>query len=87
MLRQSLATCPDSTVLSLHVLLQVTKKFGKGGLSNRVYHKPYMLELLMALLFFGYAFAAVWYGVYVLASFCWIMAWTFVMISFGEYLF
>jgi hypothetical protein len=71
----------------MRVLLQVTKKFGTGGLSNRVYHKPYMLELLMALLFFGYAFAAVWYGVYVLASFCWIMAWTFVMISFGEYLF
>ncbi|WIA17795.1 hypothetical protein OEZ85_009307 [Tetradesmus obliquus] len=66
---------------------KVTKKFGKGGLGNRVYHKPYMLELVMALLFFGYAFAAVWHGVYLLGSFCWVMAWTFVMISFGEYLF
>lgn len=66
---------------------KVTKKFGKGGLGNRVYHKPYLLELLLTIVFLGYAFAAVWYGVYVLGSFCWIMAWTFLIISFGDHLF
>eukprot|EP00775_Hariotina_reticulata_P008524 gene8524-8706_t len=66
---------------------KVTKKFGKGGAVTRTYHKPYMLELLLAVLFFGYATAAVWYGVYLLAGFCWVMAWTFVLISCGDYLF
>jgi hypothetical protein len=28
---------------------QVTKKFGKGPLSGRVHHRPYVLELLLAL--------------------------------------
>jgi hypothetical protein len=66
---------------------KVTKKFGKGGAVSRTYHKPYMLELLLAVLFFGYTAAAVWYGMYLLASFCWVMAWTFLLISCGDYLF
>jgi hypothetical protein len=28
---------------------QVTKKFGKGKVLGRTYHKPYSLELVMAL--------------------------------------
>lgn len=66
---------------------KVTKKFGAAGLAGRSYHKPYLLESLLAAVFTVYAAAAVWYGVYVLAAFCWVLAGTFLALSFGEYLF
>ena len=28
---------------------QVTKKFGKGKMGSRIYHKPYSLELIVAI--------------------------------------
>lgn len=68
---------------------KVTTKFGKkqggGGQAKRTYHKPYLLELLLAAGFFTYAFWGVWNGVYLLAAFCWVSAWTFVVMSFGDY--
>jgi len=69
---------------------KVTVKFGKqkdGGRSKGPKHKPYMLELLLASAFFTYTFFGVWNGVYLLAAFTWVVAWTLVLLSFGDYLF
>ena len=67
---------------------KVTKKFGKGGATaGRAYHKPYTLELVMALYYAGMTAAAVYARLWLLGSFCWIMAFTFVAISVGDYLF
>lgn len=61
---------------------QVTKKFGKGGVKREL-HKPYTLELIMAIYYAGMTFASVWYKLYLLGSYCWIMGWSFILISFG----
>lgn len=67
---------------------KVTAKFGKQkGSLRRPKHKPYLLELLLAAAFFTYTFWGVWYGVYLLAAFTWVVGWTLVMLSFGDYLF
>ena len=66
---------------------KVTKKFGKAGTSGRAYHKPYTLELIMALYYAGMTVAACFSRLWLLGSFCWIMAFTFVAISVGVYLF
>jgi hypothetical protein len=67
---------------------KVTTKFGKqkGGRTKRAKHKPYILELLLAAVFFTYTFWAVWYGVYLLAAFTWAVGWTSVLLSFGDFL-
>ncbi|KAI8476260.1 MAG: nucleotide-diphospho-sugar transferase [Monoraphidium minutum] len=66
---------------------KVTKKFGKGKMGGRVYHKPYTLELLLAVYYLGMTFAACWYRLYLLGSFTWILVFTFTALSFGDYLF
>ena len=69
---------------------KVTAKFGKHKGNGRLRlpkHKPYLLELLLAAAFFTYTFWGVWYGSYLLAAFTWVVGWTFVMLSFGDYLF
>lgn len=75
-----------------HVLLppwkQVTKKFGSSkGKGRRTYHKPYLLELVVAAYYALMTAFSVYYRLYVLASFCFIMTSTFTGISFGDYLF
>lgn len=67
---------------------KVTAKFGKQkGSRRRPKDKPYLLELLLAAVFFTYTFWGVWYGVYVLAAFTCVVGWTLVLLSFGDYLF
>jgi hypothetical protein len=65
---------------------KVTKKFGAAGLAGRSYHKPYLLESLLAALFTAYTAAGVWHGAYVLSAFSCVLGGTFLMLSFGEYL-
>lgn len=50
-------------------------------------HRPYALELLCAAYFFAMAAFSTWRALYLMTSFCWIMAWSFVAMSFGDYIF
>lgn len=63
---------------------KVTLKVGKQG-KKLAKHKPYLLELLLAAVFFTYTFWGVWYGVYLLAAFTWVVGCTLVLLSFGDY--
>jgi hypothetical protein len=67
---------------------KVTAKFGKQkGSSRHPKHKPYILELVLAAAFLIYTFFGAWYGIYLLASFTWVVGCTLVLLSFGDYLF
>lgn len=69
---------------------KVTAKVGKQKGIARLRlpkHKPYLLELVLAAAFFTYTSFAVLHEVFLLASFTWVVGWTLVMLSFGDYLF
>jgi hypothetical protein len=50
-------------------------------------HRPYALELLCAAYFFAMAAFSAWRALYLMTSFCWIMASLFVAMSLGDYIF
>ena len=59
---------------------------GSSSASSRIYHKPYLLESLLAAYYIAMAVAGFLVRDYILFGYCCLMTLSFLFLSFGDFL-